>query len=154
VPKPIQAYLGYCVLPSNYGLLPQDASLRERIEKSFWTSLAWWRRLHDSHLCTVRCLAAHRCLLCGWTTPLIGCLHVRQRSHRFGGGVSGGVLREACDWQKPPGIHAKTMFHILWSFSENWIQRNIIEAVDTVRIWTDKNCSSTQYCVVHSQTIW
>jgi hypothetical protein len=35
------AYLEYCVTPSNYGLLPQDTSLRERVEKSCWTSLAW-----------------------------------------------------------------------------------------------------------------
>jgi hypothetical protein len=28
--------------------LPQDTSLRERVEKSCWTSLAWWRRLHNS----------------------------------------------------------------------------------------------------------
>jgi hypothetical protein len=36
-----QTYLGYCVTPSNYGLLPQDTSLRERVEKSCWTSLAY-----------------------------------------------------------------------------------------------------------------
>jgi hypothetical protein len=26
----------------------QDTSLRDRVEKSFWTSLAWCRRLHNS----------------------------------------------------------------------------------------------------------
>jgi hypothetical protein len=29
-------------------ILPQDTQLRERVEKSCWTSLAWWRRLHNS----------------------------------------------------------------------------------------------------------
>jgi hypothetical protein len=29
----IQAYLGYCVTPSNYELLAQDTSPRERVEK-------------------------------------------------------------------------------------------------------------------------
>jgi hypothetical protein len=28
----IQAYLGYCIVPSNYRLLPQDTSMRERVE--------------------------------------------------------------------------------------------------------------------------
>jgi hypothetical protein len=35
-----QAYLGYCVIPSSNGLLYQDTSLRDRVEKSCWTSLA------------------------------------------------------------------------------------------------------------------
>jgi hypothetical protein len=34
MPTLIQAYLGYCVPPSNYGLLPQVTSLSERVEKS------------------------------------------------------------------------------------------------------------------------
>jgi hypothetical protein len=28
--------------------LPQDTSLRDCVEKSCWTSLAWYRRLHNS----------------------------------------------------------------------------------------------------------
>jgi hypothetical protein len=44
----LQAYLGYCVSPSNYVTLPQDTSLIDRVEKSIWTSLAWWRPLHNS----------------------------------------------------------------------------------------------------------
>jgi hypothetical protein len=40
IPRPgIQAYLGYGITPSNYGL-PQDTSLTDRVEKRCWTSLA------------------------------------------------------------------------------------------------------------------
>jgi hypothetical protein len=33
-------YLGYCVTPSSYGLYSMHPSLRERVEKGCWTSLA------------------------------------------------------------------------------------------------------------------
>jgi hypothetical protein len=44
----IQVIMWYCVTPLNYGPLPQDTSLREPVDKGFWPSLAWWRRLHNS----------------------------------------------------------------------------------------------------------
>jgi hypothetical protein len=112
----IQAYLGYRVTPSNYGLLPQDTLLRERVEKCCWASLAWWRHIHYS-------------------------VDLWQRSHWFGGGVSGGVLERSLR----PGIRIFSPRKIIFYLKNNFDYRysmawsgisNILACVSEFITWS------------------
>jgi hypothetical protein len=95
----IQVYLGYCITPSNY-----STSLRECAEKSCWSSLAWWRRLYNS-------LDLWQCVIFKSGVGNVGKQHLWLAAFTWGsdcidlGAVSLVVFwRQACGWQKLPGI--------------------------------------------------
>jgi hypothetical protein len=81
----IQAYLGYCVTPSNYVLYPRIHGWQSvsRI-RAIQTSLAWWRRLHNI-VCRSMTIEARYAALARSSSP-----------HRNASDIFGSVTGEVC----------------------------------------------------------